>query len=136
MKWEDSGGRKPVGIGIDILSRKRADAFLERHRNRILERLLTVQEKERYLASGRKMSPLLFTKLFAAKEAYFKACGGDWMGIEGFGKIDIAVTRSDAFTADSDIIQPPVPGVSAGAFITHPQYVIAEVVIWQAEGAA
>ena len=76
------------GVGIDIASKERMKAAMERH-PRIRERLFTPQE---IAACERKGDPSAsFAARFAAKEAFFKAAGtglgegARWTDIEVYG---------------------------------------------------
>ncbi len=118
----------PAGIGIDLISFSRAKVFLRKHRQRILSRLLTSRESRRY--RGGRLSVLDFCRLFAAKEAYFKACGGVWMGLEGFSSIDVECLDGDRFRAYSSSVKPKAGGGGEGCFFRYRDLIGAEVVTW------
>jgi|GEM_PF-879044 len=76
------GGRSSAlrGVGVDLVSRNRVKQFLSRHRAYARERFLSFSERR----SLKHLSLQEFAELFTAKEAFFKACGETWMGLEGF----------------------------------------------------
>jgi phosphopantetheinyl transferase (holo-ACP synthase) len=117
-----------AGIGIDVISVKRAKAFLKRHSAGAFERLLSSREKKRF--KGRCLTPFLFSKLFAAKEAYFKAVGGTWMGLEGFSAIDVQMTGGKYFRAESSGLLGKKTGRAEGIFFRFKELIGAQVVIW------
>lgn len=85
------------GLGIDLVSLPRLRQFLNRHSADALARLFTSREIRR---NGKKIFNLkAFARHWAAKEAFFKACGLAWMGFEGFSKIDIHFQTPDHFFA-------------------------------------
>jgi phosphopantetheinyl transferase (holo-ACP synthase) len=68
------------GVGVDLVSRNRVKQFLSRHRGYVRERFLNFAERR----SFKRLSLQEFAELFTAKEAFFKACGEAWMGLDGF----------------------------------------------------
>ena len=68
------------GVGVDLVSRNRVKQFLSRHGDYVRERFLNSSERR----SFKHLSLRDFAELFTAKEAFFKACGESWMGLEGF----------------------------------------------------
>jgi holo-[acyl-carrier protein] synthase len=62
-----------VGIGTDVVSIERIAGVLERHGERFLNRILTVEERKRFDRTKQKASHL--AKRWAAKEAFSKAIG-------------------------------------------------------------
>lgn len=68
------------GVGVDLVSLLRIKQFLSRHRTYVRDRFLNTSERRTF---GR-LSLQDFARIFAAKEAFFKACGESWMGLEGF----------------------------------------------------
>lgn len=80
----------PVLLGIDLVEIERAQRFYRRHRRR-LSRFFTPTEVgflSRHPSPSRALAILL-----GAKEAAFKALGGDWMGPQGFREIRIRARR-------------------------------------------
>ena len=67
------------GVGVDLVSRNRVKQFLSRHGDYVRERFLNSSERRFF----KRLSPQDFAELFTAKEAFFKACGEAWMGLEG-----------------------------------------------------
>jgi phosphopantetheine--protein transferase-like protein len=118
-----------AGIGIDVTAIDRAKAFLSKHKDRVVEKMLSQKEKKKYRL--KKLTSLEFSRLFSAKEAYFKACGGTWMGVEGFSAIDIEVLSENVFKATSKTIRPPEGGRAEGIFFRTKQLMGAEVLIWK-----
>ena len=68
------------GVGVDLVSRSRVKQFLSHHKDYVRERFLNSSERR----SFKRLSLQDFAELFTAKEAFFKACGEAWMGLEGF----------------------------------------------------
>ncbi|HHD82615.1 MAG TPA: holo-[acyl-carrier-protein] synthase [Bacteroidetes bacterium] len=60
------------GVGIDIIEIKRFDNLIKRYGDKFLKRIFTKNEIE--YAKKRKNAES-FAGMFAAKEAYIKACG-------------------------------------------------------------
>ena len=61
------------GIGIDVIQPHRVARLLEKYGERFVNRVLTPQERSRYVRSAH---PVLFlANRFAAKEAFSKAMG-------------------------------------------------------------
>lgn len=77
------------GVGIDVVSRHRVGQFVSRHRDAILKRFLNPSERRNSAGLDRDR----LAELFTAKEAFFKACGESWMGLEGFR--GMRITRRD-----------------------------------------
>jgi len=75
-----SGQATLRGVGVDLVSRNRVKKFLSRHGDYVRERFLNPSERRSY----KRLSLQAFAELFTAKEAFFKACGEAWMGLEGF----------------------------------------------------
>lgn len=81
-----------VGTGIDMVGIERFRRALERHGERLLDRVFT--ERERKECEGRADPPRHLAARFAAKEAVFKALGTGWG--RGVGWKDVEVT-ADAY---------------------------------------
>lgn len=73
-----------LGIGTDLLRVSRMEKALERHGQRLPERILHPLEMQRYVSSRRPANFL--AKSFAVKEAAVKALG---LGFRGIGYRDI-----------------------------------------------
>lgn len=61
------------GIGIDVIQPHRVERLLEKYGDRFVHRVLTPQERPRYLRSASKV--LFLANRFSAKEAFSKAMG-------------------------------------------------------------
>lgn len=79
----------PVAHGIDLVSIRRIERLLERHRDRFLARCFTPAEQA-YAAGSRREAEHLAVR-FAAKEAVLKAIGTGWSG--GIEWTDVEVVR-------------------------------------------
>ena len=112
------------GIGVDIISLRRAGQFLQAHRKTISERFCHPSEKKFF--SRKNISKLLFSKLFTAKEAFFKALGGSWMGIEGFRKLKVKILPHDLFWVSSE----EAGREARGVFFRDQNFVGAQVILW------
>lgn len=116
------------GIGVDLVSLARARRFLERHPAKAFRRLLTASEKKRFPAN--RLTPAAFARLFAAKEAFFKAVGESWMGLEGFGAIEIKSFPRGRFRVQSSRFLDR-PGHAEGRFFGTREFVGAQVILWE-----
>lgn len=80
-----------VGLGTDIVERRRIQASLDRLGNKFAERILTTDELGEFLAS--KQAGALLAKRFAAKEAAVKALG---LGIgNGISWQQVSISHND-----------------------------------------
>ncbi len=108
-----------VGIGIDTISWNRAKRFLQEHPFSSVQRLLTPLEQNQFKKTP---SPLnFFARSLAAKEAYFKALGGAWMGEAGFRAIEVKM--------EEDRFQVPGRYATEGTFSETEKGVIARIVV-------
>ena len=73
---------------------------------------------------------LLFAKLLAAKEAFFKALGGSWMGLEGFQSIEIRLEAHNHFRVQSSLSGFRPPMKAEGQFFQDRERVGAQVILW------
>ena len=73
-------------LGVDMLEWKKAKAFYKAHRKELADFLFPTEAV--YVESSRKPYES-FAMILSAKEAVFKALGVSWMGISGFGHIQI-----------------------------------------------
>lgn len=80
-----------VGLGVDIIGVGRIRHALERHGDRLVQRLFTAGEQE-YCRAHRDAAPY-FAVRFAAKEALFKALGTGWA--QGVTWTDVEVRRNE-----------------------------------------
>ncbi len=111
------------GIGIDLVDLNRAGRFLKEHRATSLNRLFFPSERK-FIQN--KPSVSSFAKAFAAKEAFFKALGLSWMGLEGFKKIKLKILPNDRFTASS-VSPKKIQG--QGRFFESRKWVGAQVIV-------
>ncbi len=80
-----------IGLGNDLVDMRRIEKTIERHDERFIERVFTVDEIEYCCSKGNKVAN--FAKRFAAKEACAKALG---TGIaDGVFWKDMIVTNDD-----------------------------------------
>jgi len=119
--------RKLLGIGIDLVSRSRIQRFLASHSPKFLRRLFTPSEK---IAFG-KTSHLVefFARSFAAKEAYFKARGGTFLGEEDFRGTEVVMEGKTEFCITKAGVPNPLRG--EGRFFETPEGIGAQVVVWK-----
>lgn len=111
-----------LGIGIDLVSWKRIKRFLASHSPEGTARLLTPAEQILFQSTPDSLD--FFARSFAAKEAYFKACGGTVLGEEGFREIEIVRERDEGFHISND-------PRTAGEFFPIPEGIGAKVLVWQ-----
>lgn len=126
-----------AGLGIDLQSLARAEIFLKQHERKTVDRLLTAREKNRWRRVP--MSPVLFSKIFTAKEAFFKALGRPWMGLDGFRNIEVTFLARDKFCVRTLERGGRSVRTGSGAFMRTPELTGAQVMIWEkcpGEGAA
>lgn len=114
------GGEQIVGIGIDLVSWDRIKRFLADHPFESLSRLLTSSEQEIF----RKVScpTEFFARLFAAKEAFFKARNGGWMGESVFRQIEVVMEEKRRFRIRCDVR-------TEGRFFETPDGIGAQVIL-------
>lgn len=77
------------GIGVDLVQIARIERLLQRHGDRLLNKLLTAGEQRQVRA--RNNIPRALAMNWAAKEACVKAMG---LGFDGIGFKDIALLRA------------------------------------------
>lgn len=97
--------------------------FLEEHSHARLQRLLSPSEQNQFLNESDPLS--FFSRCFAAKEAYFKAVGGAWMGEAGFRDIEVQWDGKEGFHIQGEF-------QSEGIFFETQDGVGARVLVWQA----
>ena len=115
------------GVGIDLVSLSRIRKFLNRHPSKISRRLLTKSERKKI--SSKRLSPVVLARLLAAKEAFFKAVGRSWMGLEGFGAIEIKGFAHGRFQVESKFPDGRFRKAE-GAFFGTQKFVGAQVTLW------
>ena len=116
------------GIGVDLVSCNRVKQFLSRHRDYVRERFLNSSERR----SFKHLSLQEFAELFTAKEAFFKACGEAWMGLEGFQGMRIKRRTGDHFEMEwKSGRSPKTVYRGAGHFFRSGDLVGAQAMIWR-----
>lgn len=111
------------GIGIDIVELERIRELIERQK-RIIDRVLTLAEKDKYVTLSEQRKVEYLAGRFAAKEAFSKAFGTGIGKNLSFHDIEI---HSDGL-GKPVIIKPFSEGVHLS--ISHSQhYAVAQVVI-------
>ena len=116
-------GKELIGVGVDQVSWSRLQRFLESHSQEFLARLLSPSEKENFLQAP---DPLrTFARYFVAKEAYFKASGGVWMGgASGFAGIEVDCDEEKFFVHEKDV-------ETQGKFFETPDGLGARALVWK-----
>ena len=114
--------RQLIGVGIDGVSWRRIRRFLNQHSFGFLRRLLTSNEQTTFRKTSDPVQ--FFARSFAAKEAYFKACGGSLMGEWGFREIDVVLRNPDEFSVSGDL-------GTEGKFFETPDGIAARVLVWR-----
>ena len=120
--------RNLAGVGIDMVSINRMRRFLKSNRHSALERLCTVAEKKQL--RRKRFSAFEFSKLFAAKEAFFKATGGSWMGLEGFRALEVKPLWGGRFQVRRKEKRKSMPPAE-GHFFRDKEWVGAQVILWR-----
>ena len=111
------------GIGIDLVSVPRMKRFIKEHGAKAV-RLLDSRKK-----SSPKISVTRLARLFAAKEAVFKALGRSWMGMEGFEAIQVQDSPRGTFRVQCPFL--PRGAEVSGRFFSGPDWAGAQVIIWE-----
>ena len=115
-------GQELIGIGIDSVAWSRMERFLNRHPPEWVERLLSPTEQNFFRVASQKLQ--FFARSFAAKEAFFKASGGFWLGTEaGFREIEIRMEEGPRFHVACDFRV-------EGKFFHTPNGIGARVLVW------
>ncbi|WP_017729371.1 holo-ACP synthase [Halalkalibacterium ligniniphilum] len=112
-----------IGTGVDIVEIERIHSMVENH-PQFIEKILTVQEREKYYTLSRKRKIEFVAGRFAAKEAFVKAAG---TGISArFGWHDIEVLSEEN---GKPFIQAEIDAV-IHVSISHSQsYAISQVIL-------
>jgi phosphopantetheine--protein transferase-like protein len=118
-----------VGLGIDLVSNVRIRKFLREHCRKAIYHLLTTSEQEEF--RRKRFPPIFFSKLFAAKEAFFKSRGMSWMGMDGFSKVEIECLPRGRFRAKTISPKESPMETGEGCFFGNGRYTGAQVMIWQ-----
>jgi phosphopantetheinyl transferase (holo-ACP synthase) len=115
------------GVGVDLVSRNRVKQFLSRHRGYVRERFLNFSERR----SLKRLSLQEFAELFTAKEAFFKACGEAWMGLEGFQGMRMKRCGGDHFEMEWRTGRTKKLYRGEGHFFRSGDLVGAQAMIWR-----
>lgn len=116
------------GVGVDLISRTRVEKFLHRHRDYARIRFLNRAEQRAY----RTLSFQDMAELFTAKEAFFKACGEVWMGLEGFQGMKMVQRDGDYFKMEWRPTQNPRKVYRGeGYFFRSGDLIGAQAMIWR-----
>ena len=110
------------GVGIDLVSIPRMRKFVQTHGKKAAELLDSS-------SSSRSLSVKRLARLFAAKEAVFKALGRSWMGIEGFRDIQVQGSTARSFSVECPFL--PSGVVVAGSFFEGKDWAGAQVILWE-----
>lgn len=112
------------GIGIDLVSVPRMQRFVKEHGRKAVQLLDSTRRK-----SSSKISVLRLARLFAAKEAFFKALGRSWMGLEGFRDIEVQSSPQGTFRVKYPFL--PEGAQVSGRFFSGDRWAGAQVIIWE-----
>lgn len=116
-------GKKLMGVGVDSISWTRLQKFLDTHSSEFVTRLLSPSEKKFFLQNPRPLQT--FARYFAAKEAYFKAAGGIWMGgASSFSEIQVDCNE-EKFSVREEGVE------TYGNFFSTPDGLGASVLVWK-----
>ena len=122
---------KPVrelkGVGIDLMRLSRARQFLKRSGSKSVLRLFS--KSEIAALRGKRLTAGTFAKFFSAKEAFFKAGGASWMGMEGFSEIEVKCLSRDRFEVHS-FAGKRVRGNAEGNFLRGRGWIGARLIFW------
>lgn len=116
-------GSELIGIGVDIISWDRIERFLACHSFEFVKRLLKPSEQAAFLNAHAPAR--FFARCFVAKEAYFKARAGKWMGEAGFRGIETLMEDEDQFRIISNDSR------TEGRFFETSEGITAEVFVWK-----
>ena len=116
-----------VGVGIDLINLSRIKRFIKENSASDLRRLLTPRESLSY--GSRKLSVMQLAKMLAAKEAFFKACGCSWMGLEGFSSIEVKCLPQSRFRVKSTNSKFYAGAEGAGCFFRSENLIGAQVIL-------
>ena len=118
---------KLAGIGIDLINPRRIRQLVRRASSKQLHRLLSPSERKRF--SKKKISPQALTKIFTAKEAFFKTLNQSWMGPEGFQTMSVRFKNRKAFEIFLDNTAAPIH--AEGCFFNAGHLCGAQVIRWK-----
>ena len=113
------------GVGIDLVSIPRMRKFVKLHGKKaalLLDSSFSPRSK-------RPISVIHLARLFAAKEAVFKALGRSWMGMEGFRDIKVQGSPRQGFSVQCPFL--PQGVAAAGRFFEGKDWAGAQVILWE-----
>ena len=119
-------------IGIDLISLVRVKRFMKGNKVSRLKTLLSPQE----LKSSSRLSAANLAKMFAAKEAFFKAADLPWMGLEGFAGIEVKYLPQGRFRVKFTNSQHASGSEGTGCFFRTGNLVGAQVILHHAVAAS
>jgi phosphopantetheine--protein transferase-like protein len=115
------------GVGVDLVSQSRVKQFLSHHGDYVRERFLNPAERR----SFKRLTVQGFAELFTAKEAFFKACGESWMGLEGFQGMRMKRRQGDHFEMEWQTGRARKCYRGEGHFFRSGDLVGAQAMIWR-----
>lgn len=115
-----------TGVGIDLVDLSRVNRFLKTHGEKSAERVLTIGERKKWKKTS--LSPIFFAKMFAAKEAFFKARGMAWMGTDGFLSMEVKDLPGKKFRIRS--LEDGKPE-GDGTYFRRAGWLGAQVILWR-----
>ena len=116
------------GVGVDLIDKKRVQKLLQRNPGRAFRALFTKLETKKIKFKNARQ----FARLFAAKEAFFKAVGAAWLGLENFSKIEVRCFTKGSFQVESTVynVSSRHEVFANGQFFECGTWVGAQVVVW------
>ncbi len=78
-----------VGLGTDIVKISRIESLLQKYGNKFLNRILSIEERNKLVSLAPNMQQKYLAKRFAAKEAFVKALGMGFNGEISFADISV-----------------------------------------------
>ena len=112
-------------MGIDLVSIPRMRKFVKLHGKKAAELLdPSFSSHSKGVASVKRLA-----RLFAAKEAVFKALGRSWMGFEGFRDIKVLGSPAQGFSVQCTFL--PQGVAVAGRFFEGKDWAGAQVILWE-----
>lgn len=115
--------REIAGIGIDLVSWKRIERLIREHSLESLKRILAPSEQTAFQNASHPAEFL--ARCFTAKEAFFKARGGSWMGEENFREMEVVMKGRERFSVHSNGVR------TEGRFFKSPDGIGAQVLLWK-----
>ena len=116
------------GVGVDLVDLGRVSRFLKTHGKKSAGRVLTPGERAKWKKTS--LSPVFFAKMFAAKEAFFKALGRAWMGDGGFLTMEVNCLPGKKFRVRALDGKKNAPEAE-GTFFHRDGWLGAQVILWQ-----